>query len=157
MVKIPDGMSPEQAAPLLCAGVTVYSPLCHFGLKKTGLRSGIVGLGGVGHMGVLIGKALGHHVTVISSSDKKRDEAMVVLGADDYLISSDKDRIKSLADSFDYIIDTIPVSHNLDDYLSMLSFDGKLILLGAVNTPLEFLSPLLMTGLFFPTLLLHIL
>ncbi|KAK1418240.1 hypothetical protein QVD17_27383 [Tagetes erecta] len=146
VVKIPDGMSPEQAAPLLCAGVTIYSPLCHFGLKTSGLRGGIVGLGGVGHMGVLIGKALGHHVTVISSTDKKRDEAMIVLGADDYLISSDKDKIRSLVDSFDYIIDTVPVSHNLDEYLCMLNFDGKLILLGAVNAPLEFFSPLLITG-----------
>lgn len=83
VVKIPEGLSPEQAAPLLCAGVTVYSPLSHFGLKKSGLRGGILGLGGVGHVGVLIAKAMGHHVTVISSSKKKREEAMNVLRADE--------------------------------------------------------------------------
>ena len=89
VVRIPEGMSPEQAAPLLCAGLTVYSPLKHFGLKQSGLRGGILGLGGVGHMGVKIAKAMGHHVTVISSSDKKREEAMEHLGADEYLVSSD--------------------------------------------------------------------
>ncbi|KAG7022477.1 Cinnamyl alcohol dehydrogenase 1 [Cucurbita argyrosperma subsp. argyrosperma] len=86
VVKVPDGMAPEQASALLCAGVTVYSPLNHFGLKKSGLRGAILGLGGVGHMGVKIAKALGHHVTVISSSNKKREEALDHLGADDYLM-----------------------------------------------------------------------
>lgn len=146
MVKIPEGMSPEQAAPLLCAGVTVYSPLSHFGLKQSGLKGGIVGLGGVGHMGVLIAKAMGHHVTVISSSDKKREEAMDVLGADEYLVSSNTARIQELVDSFDYIIDTVPVHHPLDEYLSLLKLDGKLILMGVINSPLQFISPLLMGG-----------
>ncbi|KAG5526399.1 hypothetical protein RHGRI_032623 [Rhododendron griersonianum] len=100
-------MSPEQAAPLLCAGVTVYSPLNHFRLKESGLRGGILGLGGVGHMGVKIAKAMGHHVTVISSSDKKRGEALEHLGADDYLVSSDATRMQELSDSLDYIIDTV--------------------------------------------------
>lgn len=72
VVKIPDGLAPEQAAPLLCAGVTVYSPLNHFGLKESGLRGAILRLGGVGHMGVKMAKAMGHHVTVISSTDKKK-------------------------------------------------------------------------------------
>ncbi|KAF8658499.1 hypothetical protein HU200_058953 [Digitaria exilis] len=89
VVRIPAGMSPEQAAPLLCAGVTVYSPLKRFGLATPGLHGGILGLGGVGHMGVMIAKAMGHHVTVISSSDKKRGEAMDHLAADGYLVSSD--------------------------------------------------------------------
>ncbi|GFP84612.1 cinnamyl alcohol dehydrogenase 1 [Phtheirospermum japonicum] len=104
-------MAPEQAAPLLCAGVTVYSPLNHFGLKQSGLRGAILGLGGVGHMGVKIAKAMGHHITVISSSNKKRDEALDHLGADDYIVSSDADRMQEIADSLDYIIDTIPVFH----------------------------------------------
>ncbi|KAL0356873.1 UNVERIFIED_CONTAM: Cinnamyl alcohol dehydrogenase 1 [Sesamum calycinum] len=125
VVKIPDGMAPEQAAPLLCAGVTVYSPLNHFGLKGSGLRGGILGLGGVGHMGVKIAKAMGHHVTVISSSDRKREEALEHLGADDYLVSSNADRMQELADSLDYIIDTIPVFHPLEPYLSLLKVDGK--------------------------------
>lgn len=148
VVKIPEGLSPEQAAPLLCAGVTVYSPLSHFGLKKNGLKGAIVGLGGVGHMGVLIAKAMGHHVTIISSSDKKRDEAMNVLGANEYFVSSDTAKIQAAVDSFDYIIDTVPANHPLDEYLSLLKLDGKLILLGVINTPLQFISPLLMGGKF---------
>ncbi|KAK4437925.1 Cinnamyl alcohol dehydrogenase 1 [Sesamum alatum] len=146
VVKIPDGMAPEQAAPLLCAGVTVYSPLNHFGLKGSGLRGGILGLGGVGHMGVKIAKAMGHHVTVISSSDRKREEALEHLGADDYLVSSNAERMQELADSLDYIIDTIPVFHPLEPYLSLLKVDGKLILMGVINTPLQFVTPMVMLG-----------
>lgn len=146
VVKIPDGMAAEQAAGLLCAGVTVYSPLNHFGLKGSGLRGGILGLGGVGHMGVKLAKALGHHVTVISSSDKKRQEAIDHLGADDYLVSSDLGRMQQAADSLDYIIDTVPALHPLEPYLSLLKLDGKLILLGVVNNPLQFVSPMVILG-----------
>lgn len=146
VVKIPDGMALEQAAPLLCAGVTVFSPLSHFGLKQSGLRGGILGLGGVGHMGVLIAKAMGHHVTVISSSNKKREEAMEHLGADRYLVSSDATRMQEAADSLDYIIDTVPANHPLEPYLSLLKLDGKLILTGVINTPMQFLTPMVMLG-----------
>ncbi|KDP45902.1 hypothetical protein JCGZ_15462 [Jatropha curcas] len=146
IVKVPEGMSSEQAAPLLCAGVTVYSPLSHFGLKQSGLRGGILGLGGVGHMGVKIAKAMGHHVTVISSSDKKRVEALEHLGADEYLVSSDTTKMQEAADSLDYIIDTVPVGHPLEPYLSLLKLDGKLILMGVINTPLQFVSPMVMLG-----------
>lgn len=146
VVKIPEGMDPEQAAPLLCAGVTVYSPLSHFGLKQSGLRGGILGLGGVGHMGVKIAKAMGHHVTVISSSDKKREEALDHLGADEYLVSSDATKMQGKADTLDYIIDTVPVFHPLEPYLSLLKLDGKLILMGVINTPLQFLTPVVMLG-----------
>ncbi|OIT02726.1 PREDICTED: probable cinnamyl alcohol dehydrogenase 2 [Nicotiana attenuata] len=146
VVKIPEGMAPEQAAPLLCAGITVYSPLNHFGFNQSGLRGGILGLGGVGHMGVKIAKAMGHHVTVISSSNKKRQEALEHLGADDYLVSSDTDKMQEAADSLDYIIDTVPVGHPLEPYLSLLKIDGKLILMGVINTPLQFMSPMVMLG-----------
>lgn len=146
VVHIPDGMAPEQAAPLLCAGVTVYSPLNHFGLTQPGLRGAILGLGGVGHMGVKIAKAMGHHVTVISSSDKKRAEALEHLKADDYLVSSDTTRMGQFAESLDYIIDTVPVFHPLEPYLSLLKVDGKLVLMGVINTPLQFLSPVVMIG-----------
>ncbi|TXG64217.1 hypothetical protein EZV62_011211 [Acer yangbiense] len=146
LVKIPEGMSAEQAAPLLCAGVTVYSPLSHFGLKQSGLRGGILGLGGVGHMGVKIAKAMGHHVTVISSSDKKRVEALEHIGADEYLVSSDATRMQEAADSLDYIIDTVPVAHPLEPYLSLLKLDGKLIMMGVISTPLQFVTPMLMLG-----------
>lgn len=145
-VKIPKGLAPEQAAPLLCAGVTVYSPLKHFGLMKPGLRGAISGLGGVGHMGVKIAKAMGHHVTVISSSEKKKAEAIDHLGADAYLVSSDAAQMASAADSLDYIIDTVPVFHLLEPYLSLLKLDGKLILMGVINEPLQFVSPMVMLG-----------
>ncbi|KAI4298510.1 hypothetical protein L6164_032060 [Bauhinia variegata] len=146
VVKIPEGLEPEQVAPLLCPGVTVYSALSHFGLKQSGLRGGILGLGGVGHMGVKIAKAMGHHVTVISSSDKKKQEALEHLGADQYLISSDATQMQEAADSLDYILDTVPVDHPLEPYLSLLKLDGKLILIGVVNTPLQFVSPMVMLG-----------
>lgn len=145
-VKIPTGLAPEQAAPLLCAGVTVYSPLKHFGLMQPGLRGAILGLGGVGHMGVKVAKAMGHHVTVISSSGKKKAEAMDHLGADAYLVSSDAAQMAAAADSLDYIIDTVPVFHPLEPYLSLLKLDGKLILLGVINEPLQFVSPMVMLG-----------
>ncbi|KAM7482463.1 hypothetical protein LguiB_007046 [Lonicera macranthoides] len=144
VVKIPEGMALEQVAPLLCAGVTVYSPLNHFGLTGSGLRGGILGLGGVGHMGVKIAKAMGHHVTVISSSNKKRAEALDKLKADEYLVSSDSARMQEAADSLDYIIDTVPVFHPLEPYLSLLKLDGKLILMGVINTPLQFVTPMVM-------------
>lgn len=146
MVKIPENMAPEQAAPLLCAGVTVFSPLRHFGLTEAGLRGGILGLGGVGHMGVKVAKAMGHHVTVISSSDKKRAEAVDHLGADAFVVSSDPKQMGSAAESLDYIIDTVPVVHPLEPYLSLLKLDGKLILNGVINEPLKFMSPVVMLG-----------
>ncbi|KAI4367597.1 hypothetical protein MLD38_023318 [Melastoma candidum] len=146
VVKIPEGMEPEQVAPLLCAGITVYSPLRHFGLTASGLRGGILGLGGVGHMGVKIAKAMGHHVTVISSSEKKKEEALEQLGADAYLVSSDEEAMKSAIDSLDYIIDTVPVVHPLEPYILLLKLNGKLIITGVINAPLQFMSPLIMLG-----------
>ncbi|RLN09751.1 putative cinnamyl alcohol dehydrogenase [Panicum miliaceum] len=146
VVPIPAGLAPEQAAPLLCAGVTVYSPLKHFGLTAPGLRGGILGLGGVGHMGVKVAKAMGHHVTVISSSSRKRAEAVDDLGADAYLVSSDADAMAAAADSLDYIIDTVPVHHPLEPYLALLRLDGKHVLLGVVGEPLSFVSPMVMLG-----------
>jgi cinnamyl-alcohol dehydrogenase len=146
VVKIPAGLAPEQAAPLLCAGVTAYSPLKHLGLMAPGLRGGVLGLGGIGHLGVKLAKAMGHHVTVISSSDKKRAEAMDELGADAYLVSSDQDQMAAAVDSLDYIIDTVPVEHPLEPYLAMLRMDGKLVLMGVVAPPLSFRSHMVMMG-----------
>ncbi|KAL6013309.1 cinnamoyl-Coa reductase [Asimina triloba] len=145
MVKIPERLPLEQAAPLLCAGVTVYSPLKQFGLKS-GVRGGILGLGGVGHMGVKIAKAMGHHVTVISSSNKKRKEAMDHLGADAYLVSTDAAQMQAAADSLDYILDTIPAHHPLEPYLVLLKVGGTINLMGVIPEPLQFVSPLLMLG-----------
>lgn len=97
-------------------------------------------------MGVKIAKAMGHHVTVISSSDKKRVEALEHIGADEYLVSSDATRMQEAADSLDYIIDTVPVGHPLEPYLSLLKLDGKLIMMGVISTPLQFVTPMLMLG-----------
>lgn len=97
-------------------------------------------------MGVKVAKALGHHVTVISSSEKKREEALEHLGADEYLVSSDSTQMERAIDSLDYIIDTVPVLHPLEPYLSLLKLDGKMIMMGVINTPLQFVSPLLMLG-----------
>jgi len=146
VVKIPAGMAPEQAAPLLCAGVTVYSPLKRLGLAAPGLRGGILGLGGVGHMGVKIAKAMGHHVTVISSSGRKRAEAVDRLGADAFLVSSDAAAMAAAAGTLDYVIDTVPAHHPLGPYLALLGLDGKLVVMGVIGQPLSFASPALMLG-----------
>eukprot|EP00252_Welwitschia_mirabilis_P014265 TRINITY_DN3137_c0_g1_i2.p1 TRINITY_DN3137_c0_g1~~TRINITY_DN3137_c0_g1_i2.p1 ORF type:complete len:365 (+),score=57.64 TRINITY_DN3137_c0_g1_i2:112-1206(+) len=148
VVKVPENLPPEQAAPMLCAGVTVYSPLKHFGMAdaKIPKRIAIVGLGGVGHVGVKLYKAFGHHVTVISSSDKKRKEALEVLGADDYIISSDSAKMHEAKESMDMILDMVPVKHDLQPYLNLLNVDGALVMLGVVSEPLQFVSPLLMLG-----------
>ncbi|CAN6482434.1 unnamed protein product [Victoria cruziana] len=146
VVHVPHNLPPEQVAPLLCAGITVYSPLKHFGLTQSGLKCGILGLGGVGHMGVKIAKAFGHHVTVISSSDKKKKEAMEHLGADAYLVSSDQAKVQEAADSLDYIIDTIPAVHPLEPYLSLLKVHGRIIMVGVIPGPLQFVTPMIMLG-----------
>ncbi|PKU60582.1 cinnamyl alcohol dehydrogenase 2 [Dendrobium catenatum] len=146
VVKIPAGLAAEQVGPLLCAGLTVYSPLKHFGLMRSGLKGGILGLGGVGHMGVKIAKAMGHHVTVISSSDRKRTEAMEHLGADAYLVSSDEAAMGAAAEGLDYIIDTVPVFHPLEPYLPLLKVNGQIILMGVINQPMQFITPMIMLG-----------
>ncbi|KAG1358966.1 putative cinnamyl alcohol dehydrogenase [Cocos nucifera] len=97
-------------------------------------------------MGVKIAKAMGHHVTVISSSDKKREEAMEHLGADAYVVSSDADQMAAAIDTLDYIIDTVPVFHPMEPYLSLLKVDGKLIITGVINEPMQFVTPAIMLG-----------
>ncbi|KAL8245850.1 hypothetical protein R6Q59_007066 [Mikania micrantha] len=146
VVSIPEKLAPEQAAPLLCAGVTAYSPMKQFIGCKTAIKAGILGLGGVGHLGVLIAKAMGHHVTVISSSDKKREEALTDLGADCYLVSSNSDEMKKLTNSLDYILDTVPVNHRLQDYLPLLRVEGKIFVVGAAPEPLQFSASGLILG-----------
>ncbi|CAI9263025.1 unnamed protein product [Lactuca saligna] len=138
VVNIPENLAPEQAAPLLCAGVTAFSPLKQFINSEEVIRAGILGLGGVGHLGVLIAKAMGHHVTVISSSDKKKHEALTDLGADCFLVSSNHDEMEKSLNSLDYILDTIPVSHQLQTYLPLLKVEGKIFIVGAAPEPLQF-------------------
>ncbi|KAL8188509.1 hypothetical protein R6Q57_029797 [Mikania cordata] len=146
VVSIPEKLAPEQAAPLLCAGVTAYSPMKQFIGCKTAIKAGILGLGGVGHLGVLIAKAMGHHVTVISSSDKKREEVLTDLGADCYLVSSNSAEMKKLTNSLDYILDTVPVNHRLQDYLPLLRVEGKIFVVGAAPKPLQFSASGLILG-----------
>ncbi|XP_068655223.1 cinnamyl alcohol dehydrogenase 1-like [Aristolochia californica] len=146
VVSIPENLAPEQAAPLLCAGVTAYSPLKRYFGSQRGLRGGILGLGGVGHLGVLIARAMGHHVTVISSSEKKKQEALEHLKADAFIVSSDSDQMAEASESLDYILDTVPAVHPIDSYLSLLKVEGKIMLVGVAPKPLQFESTAVILG-----------
>ena len=125
---IPKGISPERAAPLLCAGITTYSPLRHFGVKRD-TRTAVVGLGGLGHMAVKFAKALGANVTVMSHSQNKREDAMR-LGADDFIATGDPEVFKKNALRFDFITDTVSAKHDFNAYLSLLRRDGTMTMVG---------------------------
>lgn len=128
VLQIPKGLSLEGAAPLLCAGITTYSPFKHFGVKA-GDKVAVVGLGGLGHMGVKIAKALGANVTVLSHSPSKRDDALR-LGADDFLATRDASIFEKNASRFDFILDTVSAQHDYNAYLNMLRLDGTMVLVG---------------------------
>lgn len=131
---IPAGLPLDGAAPLLCAGITTYSPLRHWGVGK-GQRLGVVGLGGLGHMAVKIGAALGAEVAVFSQSTRKQQDA-ARLGASDFVLTSDPSALSKLDRRFDVIIDTVSASHDLDAYLKTLKTDGTMILVGAPPQPI---------------------
>ncbi|KAK9924301.1 hypothetical protein M0R45_032681 [Rubus argutus] len=143
--KIPDDYPLASAAPLLCAGITVYSPMMDHKMNRPGKSLGVIGLGGLGHMAVKFGKAFGLKVTVFSTSMSKKDEALTLLGADNFVISSDQDQMMALTKSIDFIIDTASGNHPIELYMSLLKTAGVLVLVGA---PSEIkLSPLnLITG-----------
>ena len=128
VLRIPEGIALNRAGPLLCAGITTFSPLKHFGLKK-GDKLGVVGLGGLGHMAVKFGHAFGAHVTVISHSPGKRDDALK-LGADDFLVAKDEKVFEENTGRFDFIIDTVSAKHDYNLYLEMLRRDGTMVLVG---------------------------
>lgn len=128
VLRIPEGLPLERVAPLLCAGITTYSPLRHFGVKA-GDDVAVVGLGGLGHMGVKIAKAMGARVTVLSHSPAKRNDALA-LGADDFIATNAKDVFKVNACRFDFILDTISAQHDYNDYLNLLRRDGTMTLVG---------------------------
>lgn len=128
VVKIPAGIPLERAAPLLCAGITTYSPLRHFGVKR-GDDIAIVGLGGLGHMAVKLGKALGARVTVLSHSPGKREDAFR-LGADDFIVTRDAGAFGEHAGRFAFILDTISAQHDYNAYLNLLRRDGTMVLIG---------------------------
>ncbi|PNW85730.1 hypothetical protein CHLRE_03g207800v5 [Chlamydomonas reinhardtii] len=136
-LRLPDNLPLDATAPLLCAGITVYSPMKHFGLDKPGMRLGVVGLGGLGHMAVKIGKGLGLHVTVISTSEAKREEAVKVLGADEFIVSKDAEAMKAAAGSMHGIIDTVSAKHDVGALVNLLKVDGKLVMVGVPEVPLD--------------------
>jgi len=135
-IKIPDSISLEAAAPMFCAGITMYSPLRRW-KAGPGSRVGFVGFGGLGHIGVQIAKAMGAHVTVLDLSLEKREDGLR-LGADEYYQSTEPGLFAKLAESFDIIISTVPASLDLDAYLPLLDLDGVFVWVGAPDKPLSF-------------------
>lgn len=134
--KIPDGMDMAGAAPLLCAGITVYSPMMYFGLKP-GMKMAVAGLGGLGAMAVLIGKAMGAEVTVLSRSESKRDEALKELKADNFVITSNEAEVAAASGKFEFILNTISALYEPQLYLGMLAKHGKMVLVGAPAEPMS--------------------
>jgi len=130
-LRVPEGLDLARVAPLLCAGITTYSPLRTWRVGP-GSRVGVIGLGGLGHMAVKLAVGLGADVTVLSRSADKRADALA-LGADRLLVSSDAQAMADAASGFDLIIDTVPVKHGLDPYLPLLDIDGTLVIVGQVG------------------------
>ncbi|NUS10902.1 MAG: NAD(P)-dependent alcohol dehydrogenase [Streptomyces sp.] len=135
VVRIPDGLSLDEAAPLLCAGITTYSPLKHWNAGP-GKKVAILGMGGLGHMGVKIAHALGAEVTVLSQTLRKKDDGLK-LGADHYYATSDENTFKELAGTFDLILSTVSAPLNLDAYLALLRTDGAFVNVGAPEEPVK--------------------
>ena len=134
VLRIPENLEEKAIAPLLCAGITTFSPLNNWKVEK-GDKVGVVGLGGLGHMGVKFADAMGAHVVMITTSPNKADDAER-LGADEVLISKDKDAMNEHAGSFDFILNTIPVGHEMDPYINLLKRDATMVLVGSVE-PLD--------------------
>src|SRR5437899_4962599 len=128
VLRIPDNLPLDKAAPLLCAGITMYSPLMHW-KAGPGKKVGIIGLGGLGHMGVKIAHALGAEVTVLSHSLKKQDDGKK-MGADNFYVTSDPETFKRLKGYFDLIINTLAVEIDWDQYLNLLALDGTIVVVG---------------------------
>ncbi|KAK7366897.1 hypothetical protein VNO80_08900 [Phaseolus coccineus] len=145
-VLIPKSMPLASTAPLLCAGITVYSPLKYHGITKPGLHLGVVGLGGLGHVAVKFAKAFDMHVTVISTSPSKKKEALERLGADAFLVSRDQQQLQDAVGTMDAIIDTVSANHSIQSLISLLKTSGKLILVGGPANPLEVLAMPLLLG-----------
>ncbi|MGN8159754.1 NAD(P)-dependent alcohol dehydrogenase [Salinisphaera sp. RV14] len=134
VVRMPDGIDLKSAAPIMCAGITTYSPLKHYGVKA-GDKVGVIGMGGLGHMGVKLAKALGAEVTVFTRSESKVAEAKSN-GADHVVVSTDDAQMNAVAETFDFMLDTVPVQHPIDPYLGTLKYDGTHILVGLMD-PIE--------------------
>ena len=135
VLHVPANLDLAGAAPLLCAGITTYSPLRHWGVTK-GKKVGVVGLGGLGHMGVKFAHALGAHVVVFTTSESKKDDARR-LGADEVVISKNADEMNKHVRSFDFILDAVAADHDVASYINLLARDGNLTLVGAPEKPLS--------------------
>ncbi|MEA1943203.1 MAG: NAD(P)-dependent alcohol dehydrogenase [Pseudomonadota bacterium] len=144
VLSVPDNLDLKRVAPLLCAGITTYSPLRTWNVGP-GSRVGVVGMGGLGHMAIKLAVGLGAHVTVISRSPGKEADARA-LGADAFLISSDKAAMKAARGGFDLILDTVPVKHDINPYMPLLDVDGTLCLVGQVGPLDELVSVPLIVG-----------
>ena len=134
VLRLPENLDLAKAAPLLCAGITTYSPLREWNVGP-GSRVGVVGMGGLGHMAIKLAVGLGADVTVISTSPKKEADAQE-LGAHNFLVSKDEDAMAAAASSFDLIIDTVPVNHDLNPYIPLLDNDATLVMVGQIG-PIE--------------------
>jgi len=143
VLRVPANLNLAGAAPLLCAGITTYSPMKHWGVTK-GKKVGVVGLGGLGHMGVKFAHALGAHTVVFTTSPSKKEDALR-LGADEVVISKNADEMNKHAGSFDFILDAVAAEHDLNAYFQLLARDGNLTMVGAPATPL----PVAVFGLIF--------
>ncbi|XP_078166817.1 putative cinnamyl alcohol dehydrogenase 6 [Carex rostrata] len=137
VVHVPDNLPLDATAPLLCAGITVYSPMKHHNMLQAGKKLGVVGLGGLGHVAVKFGKAFGLHVTVISTSPTKEREAKERLNADGFIVSTDPKQMQAASRSLDYIIDTVSAHHSLGPILELLKVNGKMVLVGAPDKPVD--------------------
>ncbi len=134
VLRIPKNLDLKAAAPLLCAGITTYSPLAHWKIKK-GDKVGVIGLGGLGHMGIKFAHAMGAHTVMITTSPDKSEDAKK-LGADEVLISKNEEDMKKHAGSFDFLLNTIPVGHDMNPYVNLLKRDANMVIVGAVE-PLD--------------------
>jgi uncharacterized zinc-type alcohol dehydrogenase-like protein len=134
VLRVPSSLDPAGAAPLLCAGITTYSPLRHWGVAK-GKKVGVVGLGGLGHMAVKFAHALGAHVVVFTTSPGKKEDALR-LGADEVVISRHSHEMKKQTGSFDFILDAVSADHDINAYINLLRRDGTITLVGAPEKPL---------------------
>ena len=144
VLHVPNNLDLAGVAPLLCAGITTYSPMRHWGVTK-GKKVGIVGLGGLGHMGVKFAHALGAHVVVFTTSPNKKEDALR-LGADEVVISKNADEMEKHTGSFDFILDAVSADHDINAYINLLRRDGNLTLVGAPNKPLAVAAFALIMG-----------
>jgi alcohol dehydrogenase (NADP+) len=144
VLKVPENLDPAGAAPLLCAGITTYSPLKHWGVKA-GMTVGVIGLGGLGHMGIKFARAMGARTVMITNSAHKAADAKR-LGADDVLLFTDQEAVAKQAGKFDFLLNTIPTPHDVTSYMNLLKIDGTMCIVGSIGPTSELNSRPLIFG-----------